>query len=277
MKPCAFEYIRPASLSEVLVALAGAHGRFRPIAGGQSLIPMLNLRLARPETLIDLFLLKELRGIAFNDDGVSLGALSTHAQVEDGVLGDFANGYLDYVAAGIAYRAIRNHGTLAGSLAHADPVADWPTALSALDAHLVLVSAKGTREINLSDFFIAPFTTVLDESELIQCINIPMRSKQTRWAYIKLARKVGEFAQSIVAVVVDHQSAYARIVIGGLLGTPLILRLHTDDPIFQWRSAVPNVGILMKKIEPLVGEQVIDPIQLRIHATALKQALEALK
>lgn len=276
MKPPAFDYGRPDTLPAALAALRQGEGRLRPMAGGQSLIPMLNLRLSRPDTVLDLSLLDEMRGIARQADNVDLGAMTTHAQLEDGLLDDVANGYLTHVARGIAYRAIRNHGTVAGSLAHADPAADWPTALSALDARIIAAKADGQREIPLAEFFLAPFTTVLEEDELIQSIRIPLRSSRTRWAYIKQARKTGEFAESIVAAVLDDATGYARIVVGGLGGTPVLLLRRADDPMLSWRNEIPSLPVLAQAIENSAGAGVGDPVQLRIHAAALTQALEAL-
>jgi carbon-monoxide dehydrogenase medium subunit len=145
MKPPAFGYARPDSLPAALAAMKQGGGQVRPLAGGQSLMPMLNLRLSRPGTVMDLSLLADMRGVIRRDDAVDLGALTTHAELEDGLLHDFAGGYLTRVASGIAYRAIRNHGTVAGSLAHADPAADWPVALSALDARVLVANAAGQR------------------------------------------------------------------------------------------------------------------------------------
>lgn len=275
MKPPAFGYARPDSLPAALAAMKQGGGQVRPLAGGQSLMPMLNLRLSRPGTVMDLSLLADMRGVIRRDDTVDVGALTTHAELEDGLLDDVADGYVTRVASGIAYRAIRNHGTVAGSLAHADPAADWPVALSALDARVLVANAAGQRELSLGEFFIAPFTTALDDGDLIQRIRIPHRSGRTRWAYVKQARKTGEFAESIVAAVVDADAGFARIVVGGLGGTPLVLARHADHPLLNRSGeAIPSLSTLTGLLEELAGPG--DPIRLRIHAATLAEALEAL-
>src|SRR5690554_880534 len=140
MKPSSFAYQRPASLSEAARLLGQTAGVVKPMGGGQSLGPMLNLRLVRPNLLIDVSGIDELRGLAAQPDGFRIGGAITHAEVEDGALDALLESspslaaMLRYVAGTIAYRAIRNRGTLAGSLAHADPAADWVLAMSALDA-----------------------------------------------------------------------------------------------------------------------------------------------
>lgn len=242
-------------------------------------MPMLNLRLARPGIVVDLSLLDELRGKQARGDRTVMGALTTHAEIEDGLFNEVASGFMTRVAQGIAYRAIRNHGTVGGSLAHADPAADWPTALSALDAGMVLESVKGQRQVPLGEFFLAPFTTCLQEGEIITRIEVPCRSDQIRWAYVKHARKVGEFAESIVAIVADTVSGFFRIAIGGLAGTPVLL---PDDLCRQWLDKRP--GEVTRAPDVLALERVLsglpyggDRVRTRIHAATLASALESLQ
>ena len=130
MKAAKFEYLRPGDVSAAIGALGTMDGA-KPLSGGQSLGPMLNLRLARPGVLIDLMRLPPLRGVTETPDGVRYGAAITHAEFEDGAVPDPTGGILTRIAGGIAYRAVRNRGTMGGSLAHADPAADWPTTLMA--------------------------------------------------------------------------------------------------------------------------------------------------
>ena len=142
MKPVDFGYARPATIAEA-VALLASNPDAKIIAGGQTLGPMLNLRLARPSLLVDVARIPELTRVDETADLVTLGAAITHAAIEDGRVPDFTNGYLARVAHGIAYRAVRNRGTVGGSLAHADPAADWLTAFVALDAEVVIAGPRG--------------------------------------------------------------------------------------------------------------------------------------
>ncbi len=137
MKPAVFDYARAGSVAEAVAMLAAAD-TVRAIAGGQSLGPMLNLRLARPSKLIDIKRIPELRAIAADGRVLRIGACRTHAEIEDGVVEDVTQGMLATVARGISYRAVRNRGTLGGSLAHADPAADWVSAMVALGAVFIV-------------------------------------------------------------------------------------------------------------------------------------------
>ncbi|MGE0799785.1 MAG: xanthine dehydrogenase family protein subunit M [Lautropia sp.] len=275
MKPPPLAYARPDALPAALQRFAAAQDEARPVAGGQSLLPMLNLRVARPDTLIDLALIPELRGIEQDDQVVDIGALTTHAQIEDGALDAIANGYLTRVARGIAYRAVRNHGTVGGSLAHADPAADWPSALLALDAQVVLVSASGRRELPLSGFFLGPFSTALADGEIIARIRFPMPAADTRWAYAKRARKLGGFAESIAAIVASSNRQSVRIVLGGAAGTPLQV---PDDVARRWleRAGGPvdlaALATVEQDLSGLIDER--DPVRIRTHAATVADALE---
>ena len=147
MKPARFDYARPASLGEA-VALLGTRGTVvKCLAGGQSLGPMLNLRLVQPDLLVDITRIPELTRVEEDGDGVLLGACTTHAAIEDGRVPDVTGGVLPAVAQGIAYRAVRSRGTIGGSLAHADPAADWITCLTALGAEIVVHGPSGRREL----------------------------------------------------------------------------------------------------------------------------------
>jgi len=162
MKSAAFEYVRPKSLADAIGLLAQASGAAQQeaqakdaqlMAGGQSLVAMMNLRVATPDLLIDIGRLDELQTVSEDADHVSLGACVTHAAIEDGKVEDPTNGMLASVAAGIAYRAVRNRGTVGGSLAHADPAAELPLVAQVLDAGLVLRSESGTRTLPAAAFF----------------------------------------------------------------------------------------------------------------------------
>ncbi|HZT50334.1 MAG TPA: FAD binding domain-containing protein, partial [Stellaceae bacterium] len=147
MKAPAFDYARPASLGEAIAMLAGAGGEALLMAGGQSLVAMLNLRVASPALVIDIARLPELQGGSEDADGVTLGAAVTHAAIEDGAVPDPSRGLMRRAAEGLAYRAVRNRGTIGGSLALADPAAEWPAVLAALDATAEVQGPAGARRI----------------------------------------------------------------------------------------------------------------------------------
>ena len=223
MKAAQFDYVSPASIDQALGALKAVGDRAKPIAGSQSLGPMLNLRLTRPQTVVDLSKLAELQTVTKQQNDLRVGASVTHAQIEDGAF-DLLRGHpVQMVASRIAYRSVRNRGTLGGSLAHADPAADWVLACAALDARIEVQSASGTRLVSMSDFMIAAYTTVLAADEMIVAVHFPDVSSRARWGYQKFCRKTGEFAHASCATYIDPESKIARIVVGALDGAPCAL------------------------------------------------------
>lgn len=197
MKPAAFAFARAESLHVPPDA--------RPLAGGQSLGPMLNLRLARPERIVGIAHL--LRGTTEDADGATWGAATTHAEIEDGIAPDPTGGFLRDVARTIAYRAVRNRGTVGGSLCHADPAADWPGALALCDA----IAVTTQRELPVAEFIVAPFETLLAPGEILRAIRIPRPPPGMRFARHKVVRKAGEFAQAIAGVRGDGRAMLGSI------------------------------------------------------------------
>ena len=223
MKPVKFAYERPGSLDEALRLLAEHAGRARLLAGGQSLGPMLNLRLATPEMIIDIGRLGELQRAETADGALVMGAGVCHADVEDGRVPDVARGLLGRVAAGIAYRAVRNRGTIGGSLAHADPAADWPPVMMALGAELDLRSTRRRRRIAATELITGVLSTVLEPDEMIETIRIPHAGQGLRWGHYKISAKPGDFADSLTVVVIDRDRDEARVVLAGRSQTPVLL------------------------------------------------------
>jgi carbon-monoxide dehydrogenase medium subunit len=254
MKPAAFDYARPRSLSEALELLARPNADARVIAGGQSLVAMMNLRVASPGLLVDIARLPDLGSITEEDSTVFYGACVTHAMIEDRVGPDPSNGLMPKVAETLAYRAVRNRGTIGGSLAHADPAGDWPSALTLLGATAVIAGPNARREVPAELFVTGIFTTVLEADELLVAIRIPKRSARARYGYWKFCRKAGEFAQAIGAALTDPERDESRAVIGALRGPPFLLRNAelTDD-------ALATAGD--------------DAYSRQLHVVALKRAL----
>jgi aerobic carbon-monoxide dehydrogenase medium subunit len=214
-RPAQFEYKRPASLDEAIGLLA-ENGDTRPLAGGHSLLPMMKLRLAEPAALVDIAHIPGLDGIALDGDELQIGALATHASVAASELVQEKCRVLATTAEGIGDRQVRNRGTIGGSLAHADPGADYPTVVTALGATVVVRGAGGEREILADDFFTGVFTTALQQGELVTAVRI--RGVESA-AYVKHRHPASGYAVAGVAVVLRPDAA--RIVVGGVTGTPV--------------------------------------------------------
>lgn len=191
MKSAPFDYVRPASLDEAL-ALGG---EATWIAGGQSLIPMMHLRVAAPELLADITRLPELQIVEEEAEAVTLGALTRHALIEDGRVPDPSAGLMARIAAKIAYRAVRNMGTLGGSLSLADPSADWPACMVALGASVRIAGPSGVREEPVETFLQGPYATALEPGEILVSVRIPRLTGS--WGSYKVTRKSGAFADSL--------------------------------------------------------------------------------
>jgi aerobic carbon-monoxide dehydrogenase medium subunit len=229
MKAAAFDYARAATLAEA----AGSGARL--MAGGQSLGPMLNLRLARPERVVDIRRLPALRFVRETAEGASWGAATTHAEIEDGVAPDPTGGFLRGVARTIAYRAVRNRGTVGGSLCHADPAADWPGALSLAGA---VAETSAGRRIPVAALIRGPFETVLAENELLLSVQIPRPPAGTRFGRHKVVRKTGEFAQAIAGVA--QGPGLLRAMLGAVDGPPLLF--EGPAALTAARDAIAGLG-----------------------------------
>ena len=223
MKAPAFDYVRPQSLSKAVGLLATSGGEGRVIAGGQSLVAMMNFRIASPRLLIDIARLAELAVVAEDTAVVTLGAGVTHAAIEDGRVPDPSRGLMPRAAASLAYRAIRTRGTIGGSLALSDPAAEWPAVLVALDAEAVLRGPNGRRSLKCSEFTTGIYQTKLADDEIVESIRIPKLSTDAGWGYLKLCRKSGEFANALAVAVADPMRRHYRIVLGAANGPPLLL------------------------------------------------------
>jgi aerobic carbon-monoxide dehydrogenase medium subunit len=223
MKAPAFDYLRPQQLDEAVSLLAAANGEAQVIAGGQSLLALMNLRLATPALLIDIARLPELMVADEGQDAITLGACITHAMIEDRRVPDPSLGLMPYVAATLSYRAVRNRGTIGGSLALAGPAADWPPVLAALDAEVTLRGPDGRRRLNGAEFAIGSYQTHLADNEILELLRIPQLSPKARWGFAKLCRPSALFADALAAAVVDPARGFCRVVIGGANGAPLVL------------------------------------------------------
>ena len=223
MKAAGFAYERPPDLNTALALMADADGMTKVIAGGQSLGPMLNLRLVEPDLIVDIAGLSELKQAERSGDELVIGACITHGDIEDGRIPDVTRGAMQRVAGAIAYRAVRNRGTIGGSLSHADPAADWISALAALGARVTLRRLAGIRHLAIEDFVTGALESALQPGEIVEAVRVPAMTPSAKWGYVKACRKTGEFAHAMAAVLIDPEQATARAVIGALDVAPIAL------------------------------------------------------
>ena len=272
MKAAQFEYIRPATLIEALQKLAQSGGQAKLIAGSQSLGPMLNLRLARPAQVLDVSSLSELRDVTLIERRLRLGACVTHAELEDGRFEKLRGHPVQEMAARIAYRSVRNRGTVGGSLAHADPAADWILAATALEAQVeVCAHGQVPRLIPMHDFMLAAYTTVLAEHDIITALHIPQMTTAARWGYYKFCRKTGEFAEASCAVYFEPATGSAQIVVGALDGAPVALN-ELAAHVAQSGVAVASEAAIDAALTASIAQ--LDVLGRRMAATAVKRCLE---
>jgi len=223
MKPTNFEFARAGSLGEAAAILRQAAGGAKAVAGGQSLGPMLNLRLVQPSILVDITGIPELTRIEEDADGISIGACVTTSDIEDGRVRMEELPILTTIAGGVAYRAVRNRGTIGGSICHADPAGDWLPALSALGAECIIADGRHARSVPVEEFVTGAFEVTLEPGELLQAIRIPRPSRSARCGYYKVCRKAGEFALASGAVLLDPDRDRFRAVIGATQGRPIVV------------------------------------------------------
>jgi carbon-monoxide dehydrogenase medium subunit len=269
-RPAEFTYQRPTSLDEAIGLLAG-NGDTRPLAGGHSLLPMMKLRLAEPQAIVDIGRIPDLDGIEVEGDDLRIGALATHASVATSELVREKCRVLATTAEGIGDRQVRNRGTIGGSLAHADPGADYPTVLTALGATVVVRGPDDEREIAADDFFTGVFTTVLEQGELVTSVRVPVVDRAT---YLKHRHPASGYAVAGVACVI--RSDDARLVVGGVTGTPVLIGIAPVDE----EKLAAAVEELPEALSGAIGDTYASG-EYRVHLAqvlakrAIKAALEA--
>jgi carbon-monoxide dehydrogenase medium subunit len=215
-----FEYHSPATLAEA-IALLGKHGEeAKVISGSQSLVPLMKLRLAQPAHLVDLRKLPDLKGVRESGGALQIGAFTTHAGVADAPLVKQRLPMAAEAAMLIGDAQVRNMGTIGGSLAHADPSADWPALMTALDASVVLAGPKGERTVKLEQFIVGPLTTVMTAGEILTQVIVPLPPAKTGGAYEKLPHPASRFAivgvAAEISLAANGTVAWSRIAITGL-------------------------------------------------------------
>jgi carbon-monoxide dehydrogenase medium subunit len=237
VKPAAFDYGAARSVEEAVALLAEAGGEAKALAGGQSLVPMLNFRLLRPAKLVDLNRIPALAHIEAHDGGLRIGALTRHRTVETSPLAAERFPVLAEAMTHVAHLAIRNRGTIGGSLSHADPAAELPMIALLLDARIRTASPDGGRTIAARNFFAGALTTVLEPAEIVVEVELPAPPAGAGWGFQEMARRSGDFALAAVSVLLtahgDH-CAEARIAMTGVGETAL--RAGAAEALLQGRS-----------------------------------------
>jgi carbon-monoxide dehydrogenase medium subunit len=224
MKPAAFEYFAPRSIEEATALLAGHGGDGRVLAGGQSLVPAMNFRLARPAVLIDINNLAGIAGVREEGDSLAIGALTRHVVFEKPVASGPLATLLPVIAHNIAHLPIRMRGTFGGSIAHADPAAEWCALAVALDAEIVVRSVGGSRTIPAAAWFRSIFTTDIRDGEMVTEIRLPRLGDDWRCGFVEFNRRAGDFAivSAVAAIRVEAGAIReARLALGGVVDKPV--------------------------------------------------------
>ena len=224
MKPAAFEYHRPESLEEAVEVLGRLGDEGRILAGGQSLLPLMNFRLAQPEHVVDVNRISELDYLREEDGGVRVGALARQSTVEHDAAVAERLPLLREALSLVAHPPIRHRGTLVGSIAHADPAAELPSAALALGATVSVRGEGGSREIAAQDFFLGPFETAIEPGELATEVSFPASAAGSGYGFVEFARRHGDFAIAGAGVILalrDGAIADSRVVLCGVGPVPL--------------------------------------------------------
>lgn len=281
MKPASFEYHRPTTLDEAVKALAEyAPQDGRILSGGQSLVPTMAFRMAKPAHLIDINGVRELANIKVTDVSIIIGAGVRHAAfhkpVVDGVLGDL----LSFVVRHIAHYPIRQRGTFCGSLAHADPSSEWCLVSVTLDAEITATSVRGARSIAITEFIEWAMSTTLAEDEILTSVRLPLLPANTRFGFYEFSRRAGDYALAMSLVtyeLVDGVIAAPRIGIGGVEGAPrrmaeaeqvLLGQAPSLDLFRAAAAAVANAA------DPMSDMQASADFRRDLAGTVVRRALE---
>jgi carbon-monoxide dehydrogenase medium subunit len=253
--PAPFEYVRAESAAHALGLLAEHGDEAKLLAGGHSLLPMMKLRLAVPSVLIDIGALTELAGIAVDGDDLVIGATTRHADVATSDLVRTEAPLLAWSAGQVGDPQIRHRGTIGGSLAHSDPAADLPMALTALGGSLELAGPGGTRRVGADDFFVGYFETAMEPDELVTAVRVPRRPGEP-WGYQKFTRRANDWAIVGVATVAG------RVALANMGGTPL--RAAATEAALAAGASVPEAAALAAEgTEP--GEDIHADREYRQH------------
>jgi carbon-monoxide dehydrogenase medium subunit len=264
MKPVSFRYFAPRTVDDALDLLA-AHGQEGQIlAGGQSLVPAMNIRLARPTSLIDINRIDALDYVREDGGELRIGALARHVRFETPIIGGALSAFLPRVARHIGHLPIRSRGTFCGSIAHADPASEWCLLAATLDAELFIVSRRGQRNVRPNEYFVGALTTILEPDELLTEIRLPLLDEGWRTGFAEFSRRAGDFALAMCAAFLrfeDGRIVEARIGLGGATDRPS--RIAAAEAVLTGSNGGPEIFRKAGKI----AAETIDPLE-DIHASA---------
>ncbi len=279
MKAPAFSYARPRHIHEVLTLLAQHGDEARLLAGGQTLLATLNMRLSEPALLIDMQAVHELKGLSIEGQTLRIGAMVTHTEIEASLLVAKHAPLLTAAAPHIAHRAIRNLGTFGGSIAYGDPAAEWPACLLALDGVIVARSLRGERRIAADDFFTGLYTTELAPDEVIVACEIPVLQANQKLSFSELARRHGDYAVvglAASAMLEDNKISGARLAWIGVGSTPMRsgkTELALDGHRLTVQSVTQAVDVLHSELSPLPDLTHSEAAKRQLAGVLLKRAL----
>ncbi len=275
MKSPPFSYIKAQSLAHLFSTMSEYGDDLRILAGGQTLLASLNMRLSEPQLLIDIRGLSELKGITVQNAMLRIGALATHTDIEGSALVAQHSPMLAQAAPHIAHRAIRNLGTLGGSIAYADPAAEWPVCALALNAMIVLKSAKSERKVSADDFFQGLYTTDMQEDEIVTACEFPIIQSNQTHDFSELARRHGDYA--VAGLAVCSEANNHRIAFLGIADKPI--RALKAEAIVNASSLTDAtieaaVASLKTELEPLADLTHNEESKMHLAGVLLKRALK---
>ena len=282
MKAPAFDYVRVKSVEEA-ISLLQTHGDDAKIlAGGQTVMATLNMRLSNPALLVDIRPIEALKRIAVEGNTLHIGAMVTHSEIEaSAVIREHAP-LLSMAVPYIAHKAIRNMGTWGGSLAYADPAAEWPACAIALNATLIAQGPKGTRKIPADQFFLDLYTTALAPDELLVDVEIPIRNKQQTVTFNELARRHGDYAIAGIAACAQRESEILRdprFVFFAVASTPFSAiksQVAVNGKVLTNTVIDESIAALRSELEPLADLTNSSATKLHLSTVLLKRAIHAL-
>jgi CO/xanthine dehydrogenase FAD-binding subunit len=249
MKPCAFEYFAPGSVQEALALIQQHQGKI--LAGGQSLIPLMNFRLGRPEVLIDINRIPGLAYIRQQGAELQIGALTREREVELSPLVRQQCPLLSAAVSHVGHTTIRNRGTFCGSIAHADPSAEIPAAMCVLEGKIKAVSAAGETVYNAEDFFLTYLTTALEADQMVIEASVPVLPAGTGWSFVEMSRRSGDFAIVCVATLLfmdNGTCTEARIALSGVASTPV--RARDAEAVLSGQKITPELIMQASALVP---------------------------
>lgn len=281
MKPAAFEYFAPETLQEAL-ALLEEHGEDAKIlAGGQSLVPMMNFRLVRPKVLVDINQVAGLSYIRESDGHLRIGAMTRHRDVERSPVVERLNGLLFDAIRHVGHSAIRARGTVGGSIVHADPTAELPLMLAVLDGEVQVTGPRGRRSIKWDDFLLSYFTTSIESGEICEEVVMPVLSSTSAWGFEEFTHRAGDFAIAAVASVVEvntaRQCTSARLAVAGAGATPVRARAAEQFLVGQplTRAVLVEAARLVSRdVEPESDLHASNVFRRHLAGTMAMRALE---